>query len=240
MPKYLIPFVTFGIVLQLLLGFVGPAHAAPNTVLAINIALEPDATMTQHAEAANAQLLKSYPQGFALDATHKPHITILQRYVRADNLNNIYAMVDAILAGEKVASWKLKATHYYLTPWDNMFLGVIAVEPNDKLIKLQQKLIEAINPFTEKTGAATAFVTTPEEPVIDKTTINYVTAFVPERIGKNFNPHVTLGLARQGNIKEIIREPLNPFTFSPVGMTVYQISTFGTARKKLKEWHERP
>lgn len=237
MPKYFIPFVTFGIVLQLLLGYIGSANAAQDSVLAINIALEPDATMTQHAEAANAQLLRAYPQGFALDATHKPHITLLQRYVRADNLNNIYATVDTILAGGKVTSWKLKATQYYVTPWKNMFLGGIAVEPNDNLIKLQQKLIDAIAPFTEKTGTASAFVITSEEPAIDITTINYVATFVPERTGKNFNPHVTIGLARQGGIKETISDPLSPFTFSPVGVTVYQIGNFGAARKKLKEWH---
>ena len=38
-----------------------------NSVTAIDIALEPDATMLQHAKAANARLLKSFPKGFALD-----------------------------------------------------------------------------------------------------------------------------------------------------------------------------
>lgn len=237
MPKYLIPFATFGIVLQLLLGFIGSAYVAQDSVLAINIALEPDRTMTQHAKATNAQLLKSYSQGFALGATHKPHITLLQRYVRAENLNHIYAKLDKILAGEKVTSWKLKATHYYATPWENMFLWGIAVEPNENLIKLQNKLIEAIAPFSEKTVTTTAFFTTPEEPAIDLTTINYVATFVPVRTGKNFNPHVTIGLARLGNKKETISESLSSFTFSPAGVTVYQIGNFGAARKNLKEWH---
>lgn len=42
--------------------------AAPSDVTAIDILLDPDATMIQHAEAANAQLLKSYPKGFTLVA----------------------------------------------------------------------------------------------------------------------------------------------------------------------------
>jgi hypothetical protein len=49
-----------------------------NPVTAIDIALEPDATMVQHAKAANARLLRDFPKGFALDATHHPHVTMLQ------------------------------------------------------------------------------------------------------------------------------------------------------------------
>lgn len=51
-------------------------------VTAIDILLEPDATMLQHCEANKAQLLKVYPQGFALDMAHRPHITLIQRFVR--------------------------------------------------------------------------------------------------------------------------------------------------------------
>jgi haloacid dehalogenase-like hydrolase len=41
-------------------------------VTAIDILLEPDATMLRHAESVNANHLKIYPQGFALDAAHRP------------------------------------------------------------------------------------------------------------------------------------------------------------------------
>lgn len=47
-------------------------------VIAIDIALEPDAAMMHRAEAANEVLRKNFPQGFALDDTHHAHITVLQ------------------------------------------------------------------------------------------------------------------------------------------------------------------
>jgi hypothetical protein len=47
------------------------------TITAVDILLDPDATMIQHAKAANARLLKVFPKGFALDASHAPHITML-------------------------------------------------------------------------------------------------------------------------------------------------------------------
>ena len=64
-----------------------PAEAP--AVTAIDILLEPDAAMLRHAEANNARLLKVYPQGFALDATHRPHITLVQRFVRTADLEKV-------------------------------------------------------------------------------------------------------------------------------------------------------
>src|SRR6476659_10029313 len=60
----------------LLLGYGGASGAQENPVTAIDIALEPDATMIQHAEATNALLRQVFPTGYALDATHRPHITM--------------------------------------------------------------------------------------------------------------------------------------------------------------------
>jgi len=213
------------------------AHPAEqNQITAIDVALEPDSTMIQQAEAANARLLKVFPKGFALGAAHKPHISILQRYVRTADLDKVYAAVGKVLTKEKVAGWRLKAHKYYYIPWKDLGLGGIVIEPTDDLLKLQQKLVHAVSPFTAKTGTAAAFVTTPEAPDINQPTIDYVAAFVPKETGKNFNPHVTIGIATQEYLKEMLAEPFDVFTFSPAGASVYQLGNYGTARKKLKEW----
>ena len=176
-------FIGFGA----LLAHTGASRAQENPVTAIDIALEPDATMIQHAEAANARLLKVFPKGFSLDATHRPHISMLQRYVRTADLDKVYAAAGKVLADEKVTSWKLKAFKYYYIPWKDIGLGGIVVEPTDDLLRLQQELIDAVAPFTEKTGTAAAIVTTAEDPEINQPTIDYVAAFVPEATGKKFN-----------------------------------------------------
>jgi len=211
-----------------------------NPITAIDIALEPDATMIQRAEAANARLLKVFPKGFALDATHHPHITILQRYVRTADLKKIYAAAGKVLASEKAAGWNLKAYKFYYIPSKEIGLAGIVVEPTDDLLKLQQKLINAVAPFTVKTGTAAAYVTTPEAPDINEPTIEYVAAFVPKATGKNFNPHVTVGIATQEYLKEMLAEPFAGFTFSPAWASVYHLGNFGTAQKKLKTWELKP
>ena len=224
----------------LLLGYAGASVAQENPVTAIDIALEPDATMIQHAEAANARLLKVFPKGFALDATHHPHLSILQRYVRTADLDKVYAAAGKVLADEKVTSWKLKAFKYYYIPWKDIGLGGIVVEPTDDLLRLQQELIDAVAPFTEKTGTAAAYVTMLEDPEINQPTIDYVAAFVPEATGAKFNPHVTIGVGPQDYLKEMLAEPFDVFTFSPASASVYQLGNFGTARKELKAWDLKP
>src|SRR5262245_33520090 len=90
---------------------------AGEQITAIDILLEPDATMVRHAKAANERLLASFPKGFALGDTHHPHISTLQRYVKTADLGNVYEAVGKILAGEKPTTWTLKAYKYYYIPW---------------------------------------------------------------------------------------------------------------------------
>ena len=104
------------------------------------------------------------------------------------------------------------------------------------MLKLQQDLIAAVAPFTVRTGPSAAFVTTPDDPVIDPFLIDYVSAFVPKSSGEHFNPHVTTGVASREYLDTMLAEPFEPFTFSASGAAVYQLGQFGTAAKKLKEW----
>src|SRR6478736_7241893 len=221
--------------LALLLGTAQPVTAdEPDPVTAIDILLEPDATMVQHAGAANERLLKEFPKGFALGKTHQPHISCLQRYVRTADLDKVYEAVGKVLAEENPAAWKLKAYKYYYIPWKELGLGGIVIEPTEDLLRYQQKLIDAVAPFTVKTGSASAFVTTKEDPDINQPTIDYVASFVPDATGKKFNPHVTIGLASQEYLKAMLDEKFEAFTFSPAGAAVYHLGNFGTARTQLK------
>jgi hypothetical protein len=211
----------------------------PNAVTAIDILLDPDATMMKHAQATNARLLKSFPKGYALDASHQPHITCLQRYVRSKDLEELYVVVSNVLEEEKPTSWKLKAyKYYYLTDKSMPGIGLagIVIEPTDDLIEYQRKLIDAVAPFTVETGTASSFATPPDDPDINQPTIDYVKTFVPNQTGKKFNPHVSVGVSTADYLTKMLDENFDPFTFSPAGAAVYHLGNFGTARTKLKDW----
>ena len=63
MHDHLQVFTAIGLGLVLAVAVVQGAAAQQDPVTAIDIALEPDATMIQHAMAANARLLQGFPEG---------------------------------------------------------------------------------------------------------------------------------------------------------------------------------
>lgn len=210
------------------------------TVTAIDILLEPDATMLGRAAENNASLRKVFPAGFALDATHTPHITLIQRFVRTADLDKVYAAAAQVLARANVTALKLEAFKYYYIPTGDNGLAGICAKPTPDLLKLQKDIIAAVAPFTVETGDSSAFVTTPDDPMIDPALIAYVSAFVPRSTGDHFNPHVTTGVASKTYLDPMLAAPFEPFPFSPAGAAVYQLGQFGTAAKKLKQLDTRP
>jgi hypothetical protein len=64
--------------------------------------------------------------------------------------------------------------------------------------------------------------------------LEYVADFVKIAAGPKFNPHVTAGVGTETYLNKLLAEPFEAFTFSPAGASVYQLGTFGTARKELK------
>jgi haloacid dehalogenase-like hydrolase/2'-5' RNA ligase superfamily len=220
-------------------------------VTAIDILLGPDDVMIDRARAANSRLRTDYPKGFELDATHAPHVTVIQRFVRTSDLDKVYAAVAKVLEDESTTSWELKATGYYDIPVDKLGLAGIVVEPTKDLLRLQQKLIDAIAPFHSDKGAAEAFALRPDGKTIAQAqpTIDYVAAFVPKSSGKSYNPHVTIGLGIREFVDKLKAEPFRSFTFKARAVDVYQLGEFGTAQKllwssaqadPLPSWNEGP
>jgi 2'-5' RNA ligase len=223
-----------GLGLAMTLASAQGAIAQQNSVTAIDIALEPDATMVQHAVDANARLLKSFPRGFTLDATHHPHITMVQQFVRTEDLDKVFAAANAVLANEKPKAWTLKAINYYFIPAPPFGVAGIVVEPTEDLHRLQNELLAAIKPFTVSTGTPAAFYSDDGGRDIQQELIAYVANFATDAAGARFNPHVTIGVAMETYLNEMLAEPFASFTFSTASASVYQLGTFGTARKELK------
>jgi hypothetical protein len=210
-----------------------------NAVTAIDVLLLPDAVMLRQAQAANDRLRKVYPKGFSLDATHRPHITLVQRFVRTSDLDKLYPVLGRIFAGANLPGLKLEAVKNYYIPDKDVGLAGIVAKPTPELLKLQQDVIAAVTPFTVPTGTSAAFFTTPDDPIINPLLIEYVATFVPKASGERFSPHVTTGVAPRDYLDRMLAEPFAPFTFSPTGAAVYQLGQFGTAAKELKTWNLR-
>jgi hypothetical protein len=225
--------------MTVLLGYSAASNAKENAVTAIDVLLEPDPTMLEHAEANNARLLAAYPKGFALDATHRPHITIVQRFVRTADLEKLYAAVGRVVAAANVNVMKLEAYKYYYIPIGALGVAGIVVRPTPELLEFQEDIIAAVAPFTVYKGTIAALTASHDNPATDAEMVEYVTTFVPKQTGDHYNPPVTTGVAPRAYLDNMLAEPLKSFRFSPAGAAVYQLGPFGTAARKLKEWKFR-
>jgi hypothetical protein len=195
-------------------------HAQPaspatdqSAVTAIDILLEPDATMLKHAEANNARLLKIYPKGFALDASHRPHITMLQCFIRTADLDKVYAAEEKVLAAANVNAMKLEAFKFYYAPAGATGVAGICGKPTPEILRLQADIIAAAKPFMLQTGPIGAFTAGHDNPATGAAIIQYVSTFVPKMSGNNFNPHVSTGVAPKEYLDKMLAEPFGPFTF---------------------------
>jgi hypothetical protein len=196
--------------------------------------------MLDHARANNDRLLKAYPKGFALDASHRPHITLVQRFVRTVDLDKVYAAAGKVFAEAHMNHMKLEAFKYYYAPMGGTGVAGICAKPSPEIVKLQADIIAAVKPFEVSTGPIGAFTAPHDDPAIDAAMIQYVSTFVPRMSGANFNPHVSTGVAPKDYLDKMLAEPFSAFTFSPAGAAVYQLGPYGTAAKKLKDWTPTP
>lgn len=218
----------------------GQERKASSDVTAIDILLAPDEVMLDRAKVANDRLRQNYPKGFALDADHAPHVTVVQAFVKTADLKKVYAVVEKIANDEKPTTWELKATRYYDIPTGDLGLAGIVVEPNSDLIRLQKKLLDAIAPHVSDKATDAAFAPRSDGgPLLSgKPLIDYVTSFDPKASGKNYNPHVTIGLGNRKYLDQLNAEPFKTFTFKSRAVAVYQLGDFGTAQKLL--WTSAP
>jgi hypothetical protein len=208
----------------------------PAEVTAVDVLLEPDATMLARAASVNDALRAKYPNGFSLDAAHRPHVTMVQGYFPTARLDEMFASVQSVLDDQPIASWTLTAVRYYYLPWQDLGLAGIVVTPCAELANLQRCLLEALAPFRASSGTADAYVTTPDEPDINQPTMDYVGAFEQVAAGDHFNPHVTVGIGSRADLDTMLAEPFDEFNFAVVTSAAYQLGNFGTASRLLHRW----
>jgi phosphoserine phosphatase len=198
-------------------------------LIAIDILLEPDKTMVARARAVNARLRGNHSAGYELDATHAPHVTLLQRFVRVKDFDAVTAAVSKVLAAERPLDLQLKAKGLDYVIWGGVAVTVLVVERTPELMRLHEKVIDAVAPFSVSGGTAAAFVGADA----NAETIGWVETFVPKSSGKDYLPHVTSGVASEAFVKQLKAEPFAAVTYKPVGVGVYQLGNFGVAAKAL-------
>jgi hypothetical protein len=205
---------------------------------AIDVLINPDEATLQHARTWNVRMRESVTDGFTLDASHQPHITTLQRYVRTTELDNVYDAVQKTLAATDTSALSYRAVAIKHADWGvpGQGLAVIFIQPSPQVLDFQAALLAAVMPFTESGGTAAAFVTDPVED-ISQSTLDWVDGYVPGQIGPDkYTAHITVGFATLDDLTAIEAEPFDAFNTRPAAVAIYQLGNSGAARKLLKTW----
>jgi hypothetical protein len=204
---------------------------------AIDILVNPDDATIERARAVNARLRRSVPTGYALDATHQPHITTLQRYVHTADLDQLFDAVELTIAATDIATLTFEALAIRHADWGipDQGYAVFFVKPSPAVLAYQADLLSAVAPFVGSGGTAAAFVTD-GAPDINETTLKWVEQYVPDQIGSNYIPHISLGFATLDDLKVIEEEAFDAFDVHPSSIAVYHLGNNGNARIELKSW----
>lgn len=212
---------------------------AQSNITAIDVLLNPDLTMIDSAEVYNAIMLKNYsgPGSYSLDELHTPHITVLQCFVLSADLEKVYASVAKVVETENPMNEKLTSKGFYYYPSDGLGLAGITIDTTPGLLHFQSEIIKALKPYMLE-GNDSAFVQNTDGTPIAAGFSDYVNEFIAEHSGVKYNPHVTIGLAYEDFLKELIAKPYSKFTFKCETVSIYHLGDFGTARTKPWTYQE--
>jgi 2'-5' RNA ligase len=215
----------------------GATLANSDELLAIDVLLEPNTKLVQTATAMNAQLRQDYPAGYALDESHAVHISLVQCYIKASDLDAVSAGLSSVLDEHRPLDLQLQATGYFASPWNGNALLLLTIEPSTQLMQLQAAVAKVVEPLCVPNGTVAAFVPNADGQPIDSATVDWVGKFMVNASGEKFRPHVTVGIASEPFAKQLATQPFDAISFQASRVAIFQLGSYGTARRILWSWH---
>lgn len=188
-------------------------------LVAIDVAILPPADVAARARALSASLPHD-PDGFRLDADHLPHITLVQSFVREEEVDVAFERVDEVLRGRS-------ALRLHVTGGGKGASSVwLSVERTPELEQLHEALMHAMVGVERPGGTAAAFFDG-EARVGD---VMWVTGYRLKSSFGAYSPHITLGHAAQP-------ADIEPFAFDAETVAACHLGRFCTCRRILRSWN---
>ena len=190
-----------------------------SSLLAIDVAILPPADVSARARALSAAL-PQHGEGFRLDASHLPHITLIQSFVREEELELAFEHVDEALRGRD----GLQIT---VTGGDKGGNSVsMAIERTPDLDEVHEALMHAMVGVERPGGTPAAFFEG-DARIAD---VLWVTGYRLKNSFGSFAPHITLGHAPEA-------PSIEPFAFTADTIAACHLGRFCTCRRILRSWN---
>ena len=193
----------------------------PRNLMAMDIALLLPDGVNEQARAVNAALLAERPDGFRFDATHLPHITLVQQFVQRANLPALMERMDSVLSVVSPLMLRINGVGSSGTA------AHFAIEPTPVLRRLHETLMDAVQPLEEAGGSAAAFFA--DQDSARENDVAWVNQFRSHSSYARFAPHITLGVGPLPEFRE-------PFEFTARRAALCHLGRYCTCRVVLLEW----
>lgn len=184
----------------------------------VAILLSGDArTVVEH---LNAGFDPAPDAGFRFDASHHPHVTLSQHFVRRGRLAEVRRLVGGVVGRFEAFEARVTGARAGRTS------QVLTVEPSAPLRQLHERLMDAMQD-EEVPGDAGAFQAdgAPARPA----DVAWVEGFRARSSYARYDPHVTVGIGPR---------PLSaaPFRFPVEEIALCRLGRFCTCRDRLASW----
>lgn len=188
-------------------------------MIAVDIALLLPEPIARHCRALNARLTPP-PDGFRFDATHLPHVTLVQLFVRPDHLANLTTTVDRVLTGHHAIPLRTTTLAHGATA------TTLGLGPQPRLEAVHRALADAVHPLTSPAEPG-GFVADDDGP--READVAWVATFRERSSYARFDPHVTLGIGRLD-----ASPPTRSFVADRVALC--QLGRYCTCQRVLASW----
>jgi len=156
-----------------------------DALVAIDVALLPPRSISDHAIRLSAALPQAESRGLLLNDTNRPHITLTQNFVAAREIGAVRAAVSAVLDRRDRLSLRVSG------PGRGSSSVWMRIEPSKELTDLHRALMDALRPFEQSGATAAAFSGADPRPG----DLKWVAGFRRRSSYSRYTPHITLGHA---------------------------------------------
>ena len=189
---------------------------------ALDVALVLPPALIDALTGLNASLLPP-PDGFYFDATHAPHLTLLQQFSPLDALQDV---ADEITTAAQHTA-PLQLTTGKLSKGETAV--ILTVEQNQALYDLHHCLMERLEKFDRPSGNTTGFINTSPDGPARPRDVAWVQQFRRNASYDAFAPHITLGVGH-------LDQPCSVQHFTATHLGLYQLGRFCTCRRLLQSF----
>ena len=166
-------------------------------------------------------MLPGPPDGFRLNDTHLPHLTLVQQFVQTDRLP---AFSRAVSTLSHTAEALALETADVVQGQTALIWRIVRVPA---LVQLHRRLMNGLRRFDARSGTLDAFVEDDESP--RQADLEWVTRYRTRAAYDRFDPHITLGVG-------VLSEAPAPARFIATRLALCHLGRYCTCRRLIAQW----